>query len=277
MSSISFIPILKRNICRPKFSPIVLFRSKYDQNTAPAEYCAGLVRKSDYENFICTLLLNSGIRSLAFAVRAFNIEVARVQDNVSDMKIGRMRLQFWLETIDSVFKDEVRDHPVVQELHRTLQHHKSKELFKKNLRSLVTSRIEPITSSSFKTLEDMERYSESSVSPVHYMILQGAGISNVHADHAASHLGKAQGLMNLVRSLPHSTKARVVPLPQELLIKHGLSQEKVIRGQGGDNLREVVFDVASRAKQHLEKARSMKKKMPYLRICGYFPASICSG
>ncbi|XP_022185750.2 NADH dehydrogenase (ubiquinone) complex I, assembly factor 6 [Nilaparvata lugens] len=259
---------------KPRLYSLVLFRSKSIQSTAPAEYCAGLVRKFDYENFICTLLLNSNTRSLAFAVRAFNIEVARVQDNVSDMKIGRMRLQFWLETIDSIFKNEVRDHPVVQELHRALLNHKSKELFKKNLKSLVTSRIEPITSSTFKTLEDMERYSELSVSPVHYMILQGAGMSNVHADHAASHLGKAQGLMNLMRSLPHAAKTRVLPLPQDLLIKHGLSQEKVIRGQGGGSLRDVVFDVASRAKQHLEKARSLKQNCPSGCATIFLP-SIC--
>lgn len=45
----------------------------------------------------------------------------------------------------------------------------------------------------------MERYAEETVSTVYYLILNIAGISNIHADHAASHLGKAQGLSNLLR------------------------------------------------------------------------------
>lgn len=56
-----------------------------------------------------------------------------------------------------------------------------------------------LTKKYFTTLEDMEKYVEDSVSPIYYMILEDSGIKNVHADHAASHLGKAQGLVNMLR------------------------------------------------------------------------------
>jgi len=77
-----------------------------------------LSRKSDYENFLCTLLLPHNIKSVAFAVRAFNVEVAQVEDQVSDSKIGAMRLQFWTDALNKTYNDNPPRSPVALELHR---------------------------------------------------------------------------------------------------------------------------------------------------------------
>jgi len=77
-----------------------------------------LSRKSDYENFLCTLLLPRNIKSAAFAVRAFNVEVAQVEDQVSDSKIGAMRLQFWTDALNKTYNDNPPRSPVALELHR---------------------------------------------------------------------------------------------------------------------------------------------------------------
>lgn len=52
---------------------------------------------------------------------------------------------------------------------------------------------------SFVSLEEMEKYVEKSVSSVLYLVLEGCGVQNINADHAASHLGKAQGLVQQIR------------------------------------------------------------------------------
>ena len=49
---------------------------------------------------------------------------------------------------------------------------------------------------------------------VHY-----ADVRNVHADHAASHVGKAQGLVTLVRSIHYHARRSNVYLPRDLMIK----------------------------------------------------------
>lgn len=82
-----------------------------------------------------------------------------------------------------------------------------------------------------------------------------SGIENVHADHAASHLGKAQGITNMIRATPHSAQRRVINLPQEILLKHGVAQESLIRGKNDKPIRDVIFDIATRAKQHLDKVQ----------------------
>lgn len=81
----------------------------------------------------------------------------------------------------------------------------------------------------------------------------------MHADHAASHLGKAQGLANMVRAVPHHSLQRVVALPRDLLAQHSVVYESVLRGSRDQPVKDVVFEVAARAKQHLDKV-SMKHK-----------------
>lgn len=60
------------------------------------------------------------IKSKAIGLRAFNIELARVQDNVSDPLIGEMRLQFWSDTVDSLYKGTIPEHPVAIQLYKVI-------------------------------------------------------------------------------------------------------------------------------------------------------------
>lgn len=64
---------------------------------------------------------------------------------------------------------------------------------------MISSRNAYFKSKYFHTIEDLESYAEDTVSTVYYLILNVAGIADIHADHAASHLGKAQGMANLLR------------------------------------------------------------------------------
>lgn len=80
-----------------------------------------------------------------------------------------------------------------------------------------------------------------------------AGIQDIHADHAASHLGKAHGIVNLIRSVPYNAQQKVVALPQDVLLRCNVPHETVIRASCTAGLREAVFDIATRAKQHLDK------------------------
>lgn len=72
---------------------------------------------------------------------------------------------------------------------------------KRYLAALVNARAKRLQMNSFSTLEELEKYADDTVSNVYFLILEGCGIKNVHADHAASHLGKAQGIVQQLRCL----------------------------------------------------------------------------
>lgn len=84
-------------------------------------------------------------------------------------------------------------------------------------------------------------------------MFQFAEIKNLDADHASSHLGKAQGLTNMLRSMLYHSKKDKVILPQELLLKYSVSEEDVLRHNMDKNMKDLIFEMASKAYQHLEK------------------------
>ncbi|XP_012279840.1 NADH dehydrogenase (ubiquinone) complex I, assembly factor 6-like [Orussus abietinus] len=224
----------------------------------PAEYCLNLVRTNDYENFLCTLLLPKSIRSAAIAIRAFNVEVALVEDQVRDNKIGMMRLKFWEETLSGIYNDVPPRSPIALELHRILSKHKLSKLYFKRL---ITARWEKLQNSIFLDLESLERYSDSAVSSIYYLLLEAHGTKEVQVDHAVSHLGKAHGIVTLIRSIPHNAHKRISVIPQDLLIKYNIPTETVFRGKCDQSLKDTIFEISSRAKLHLNKARSLQGKV----------------
>lgn len=78
-------------------------------------------------------------------------------------------------------------------------------------------------------------------------------IKQIDSDHAASHLGKAQGLTNLIRSVPYHSKKRKIALPQDLLLKYNVSHENIYRCHANKNVKDVIFEIATKIYQHIEK------------------------
>ncbi|XP_023931837.1 NADH dehydrogenase (ubiquinone) complex I, assembly factor 6 [Lingula anatina] len=230
------------------------YSSNSDEN-----YCVDLVRKHDYENFLCTLLLPESYRSAAFAIRAFNVEIAQVRDVVTDKKVGQMRMQFWKDSIERVFQGNPPESPICLQLARELETKKfSKAWFKR----IIEKRDAQLSDQGFKSIAELEEYAENTVSSIQYLLLQAAGVEDIHADHAASHIGKAVGIVTALRSVPyHSGRGRVY-IPYELLMKHNVSETSIARGSQEQPVRDAMFDIASQAQSHLKKARTLQPNIP---------------
>ncbi|XP_052858043.1 NADH dehydrogenase (ubiquinone) complex I, assembly factor 6 homolog [Drosophila gunungcola] len=235
-----------------------------DKNGFGAKHCMSLVEKYDYENYLCTLLLPRELRRAAFALRAFNVEVSRsVSGHQTEPQIAKLRLKFWHDSIDKCFESEsqrsyVEDQPVLRELKHTVG---SRKLNKIYLRRLVTARERP-TNQGFETIRELEEYAEQAFSSLLLLLLEVSGVRDLQADHAASHLGKAQGIATLLRAIPLTGRQQAVCVPLEVLVRHGVNQERIIRGRSEDKgVEECIFEVASAANSHLKLARQLHDQM----------------
>jgi len=217
--------------------------------------------------FLCTLLIPSHIlRSKMMTIRAFNTEVALVRDQVSQKDIGLSRLVFWREALNKLFQskkdraDRSRVHrqPTVMELSRVVF---EDDVSKKWFMNLLDGRERLMSDAPFSDLNDLETYSDQTVTPILYLGFEILGLKNIAQDHAASHLGKAIGLANFIRSIPHNAQSRRVLVPNALMAKHTLSQEDFIRKKNSDKIKELVYEVASQAHVHYEKAKAMKSQV----------------
>lgn len=227
--------------------------SQHNQN-----YCLELVRSRDYEGFVCSLLFPEEARRSSLALRAFNVELAQVKDSVSQKTIGLMRMQFWKTAIEEIYHDEPPNQPVSAELWRAVRKH---YLTKRWLQRVVSEREKGLEERAYRNLQELESYSENTQSSLLYLLLETLGLKDVHADHAASHIGKAHGIVTCLRATPYHSGRRRVYLPMDICIKHGASQEEFIRGSRDSSVKDVVFDIASQAHAHLQHARSFKQNV----------------
>ena len=75
--------------------------------------CAALVRRVDYDRYLTALFAPPPARERLFALYAFNHEIAKVRETVSEPMIGQIRLQWWREAIGGIHAGTPRKHMVV--------------------------------------------------------------------------------------------------------------------------------------------------------------------
>ncbi|XP_062935730.1 NADH dehydrogenase (ubiquinone) complex I, assembly factor 6 isoform X2 [Cynocephalus volans] len=176
-------------------------------------YCLELLRKRDYEGYLCSLLLPAESRNSAFALRAFNVELAQVKDSVSEKTIGLMRMQFWKKTVEDIYCDNPPHQPVAIELWKAVKRH---NLTKRWLLKIIDEREKNLDDKAYHNIQELENYAENTQSSLLYLTLEILGIKDLHADHAASHIGKAQGIVTCLRATPYHGSRRKVFLPMDI-------------------------------------------------------------
>ncbi|XP_078480601.1 NADH dehydrogenase (ubiquinone) complex I, assembly factor 6-like isoform X1 [Lampetra planeri] len=183
----------------------------------------------------------------------------QVKDSVSQKTIGLMRMQFWKTAIEEIYRDEPPNQPVSIELWRAAKKH---QMTKRWLLRIITEREKDLDDRAYRNLQELETYAENTYSSLLYLLLECLGVKDVHADHAASHIGKAHGIVTCLRATPYHSSRRKVYLPVDICILHSASQEDIIRGSREQNIRDVVYDIASQAHVHLQHARSFSRNIP---------------
>jgi phytoene/squalene synthetase len=71
----------------------------------------------------------------------------------------------------------------------------------------------------YQTLTDLENYAENTQSSLLYLQLESLGIKDMHVDHIASHLGKARGIVTLLRGTPSHLQHRRLCIPSDVMAK----------------------------------------------------------
>eukprot|EP00250_Pteridium_aquilinum_P014530 c22046_g1_i1 orf=225-1112(+) len=236
------------------------------KNSAPAglrsalSYCVQQVQAHDYVHYLTSLHLPVGLRTAAFTLRAFNVETGRILESARELNLAMMRLQWWRDAVDGIFKGKRLEHPIVTALSAVVEEHKLSKHWFSRLLDARQSDLE--MEGAPRTMSDVEKYSENTASALLYLTLEAAGIRLTSADHAASHVGKAEGIALLLKASPHHSLFRRTYIPIEVAARHGVSQEDIYRKVYSEGLADAVLEVASVADAHLSKAHALACTIP---------------
>ncbi|QYT03262.1 hypothetical protein H0G86_010230 [Trichoderma simmonsii] len=221
------------------------------------------------------------------ALRALNLELVRLPEMVSNPTIGVMRMKFWHESIEKTFSGQPPREPICILLHQALQQLSQRagaggssttKSIKFWVSRLIRTRERHMDNRPFATLAALEDYAEHTYSTMLYATLASMPLRSMHVDHLASHIGKACGIVAVLRGVPvlaspaqpvqtpsgleTPSRNQALLLPLDILAEEGVVEEHVFRqGPNAPGLQDAVFRVATRANDHLITAREMLKRL----------------
>ncbi|KAF2723705.1 hypothetical protein K431DRAFT_219505 [Polychaeton citri CBS 116435] len=274
------------------------FASEVTQPTAPIPsseeiakaraYCLDLVRKYDTPSSLLLPYIPSSSRTAYIALRAFNIDVARTADTTSTPTIGAMRLQFQRDAVSKALVGSPPKQPVALLLAQAAEDIQRRsdgrvKWSRSWFHRIVDTREKYLSNPPYPSVASLESYAENTYSTLLYLTLQALPMSSLTADHVASHIGKATGIAAVLRGLPliafpgpppkHSNQGQfagdvgasrqgAVMLPLDVMAECNVREEDVLRnGAEASGLRDAVFQVATRANDHLITARQMMENI----------------
>ncbi|MGE3334151.1 MAG: phytoene/squalene synthase family protein [Rhodospirillaceae bacterium] len=236
-------------------------------------YIADHVRRDDHDRYLCALFASSAVREDLFALYAFNAEVAKVRESVSEQLIGRMKLQWWRDLIATIYegRDVPKGNPVVQSLAGIIQHH---GLAREDFETLLDTRERDVGDENFADVADLESYADGTSARLTSLALQILGANDEASRAAGRHVGIAWALTGLMRAVLFQAKANRVPLPQDLLTDAALTPHDVQERRNAARLGTVIEQVAQTAHAHLAKARTYAVHIDRRALPALLPATL---
>ena len=200
------------------------------------KYCVSEVKKFDPDRYLTALVASQEQRNPLFALFAFNLELAKICESVSEPMLGRIRLQWWRESISEVYKGTPREHGVITALVPVIKRYAiSRKLFEEmfDAREFDLERRNP------KNLSELLSYA-GGTSGILFKIL--ANLCNSDQE-TAYKLGVTWAIIGLMKSISfHQAQGRCylpgIPL-NSLGSDEALSSYKEVLRVGADFLAEI--------------------------------------
>ncbi|MSP05861.1 MAG: phytoene synthase [Acetobacteraceae bacterium] len=207
---------------------------------------ATALRQHDPDRFFTALFAPEAKREALFALYAFNHELARAREAVSEPHLALIRLHWWREVIQGMAKR----HPVAEAIVAALS---DGTIDAADLLALIDAR-EIEADRAIASLPAWRAYVLGTAGGLAVAAGQLLGASEPEGLRS---LGAAYGVVGILRAVPALARHGRCLLPEDVLGAHGLSPEAVVSGadptgamaelarMGRDFLRPIVLPRAS--------------------------------
>lgn len=240
--------------------------------SSESAYCAEQVRRYDRERYVTALFADARRRDALLALYAFNLELARTPDSVSEPMLGEIRLQWWREAVAEIFEARPRRHEVVAALASAVT---GRPDLRSELEALIDARTADLYETRYADLDELESYLDTTSGRVVRLALAVLGIDPEDSVNAAARqVGIGFGLAGVIRALPFHIRQRRVYLPEDLLAQQGLSRDDVLAGRGAERLSPIISKLARIGQQHLKDARAVRGRVPAGATAALLPATL---
>jgi phytoene synthase len=223
-------------------------------------HCFELVRTKDHDRFLTVLFAPDELKEDLCALYAFNHEIAKISETVSEPMLGEIRLQWWREVIEGIYdhiedksKNNLRQHDVVEPLAKAIEEHKlPKNLFIE----IIDGRTDDIYPENPKTMDDLEVYLRKTSSNI--TVLAGI-IVGCREIEALEELGLAWGMLGIIRAVPYQISLNKIFIPDDVMKLHALSNEDVRGIKNCAELHNSIKALDQKIANYLENLKALSK------------------
>jgi phytoene synthase len=233
--------------------------SSAESTRESAGFCTDLVRNHDFPRYASTLFVPAAQRRALLAIYAFNVEISRVREMVSQPLPGEMRLQWWTDMLAGAGDAGVEGHPVAAELMLAIRDWR---LPVERLSRLIDEHQFDLYDDPMPTMAALEGYVNDTSCALFSLGAAIAGWQSPEIEHLARHAGLAQGMVQVIAALPLDAARRRLFVPLQLLERHGSGSEEVFAGKETSKLRAALDQLIGEARGHLNTALALLAEAP---------------
>jgi phytoene synthase len=233
--------------------------SSADGDRASAAFCAELVRTHDFPRYASTLFVPAPQRRALLAIYAFNVEISRVREQVSQPLPGEMRLQWWTDMLAGAGHGGVEGNPVAAELLLVIR---SWRLPAERLSRLIDEHQFDLYNDPMPTMAALEGYINDTTCALFSLGAGIAGYQSEETEHLARHAGLAQGIVQVISALPLDASRRQLFVPLQLLENQSGGMEEIFSGKQTPIVRAALDRLIAEAREHLKTAFALLASVP---------------
>ena len=176
-------------------------------------YCGDFVRQSDPDRFLLSMFAPADRREALWALFAFQGEIAKTRDVVSDSTLGRMRLQWWRDELEKIYAGhEAPAHEVLAPLAAAIRVH---DLPLADFEMLLEAREFDLGDELPGNVEGFLNYADLTTTPLMRMAVQIEGCDPALEPVQAVAMNYA--LAGLLRVIPHWAGHGRCVLPEDVM------------------------------------------------------------
>lgn len=233
---------------------------------------ASIVRRHDRDRYLTALFAPADRREALLAVYAFNHEIAKTREIVTEPMLGRIRLQWWRESIDSIYGDgPLRPHEVAEPLAEAVRRF---GLRREHFDRLIDARELDLGTEPPATLAALEAYCEGTSARLVWLALETLGARDEAAGKAGEEIGIAYALAGLIRAIPFHARLRRQYIPADIAAEAGLDPRELFELKPSPALARVTERLTRQARDHLARARALRPGVPRVALPALLPARL---
>lgn len=243
-------------------------------DTPKLSHCADYVRRHDRDRFLCTLFAAPEKREALFTLYAFNQEVSKTREMVSEVMLGHIRLQWWRDTLTELGEGQVRKHEVVEPLSELV---KNGQLSVSELEAIVAAREFDLEDRQPATQQELDHYIDKTSGQISVMASRLLGADGEDAEHAARLAGNAYGLVGIMRAIVFHGRSKRLYLPKDRMEHYAVAHGDVFEFRKKQEVFDFIRELAGLARARITEARKHRHALPKKAYAAALPVVLADG